>query len=70
MATATTNVVAGETCDDAANNGAGNGFCLTDCSAVQVCGDNVTNGTETCDDGLNNGAGSGFCLADCSGVQP
>ncbi|MGB8332831.1 MAG: hypothetical protein WCE62_22085 [Polyangiales bacterium] len=38
-----------ESCDDGPNNGAGDGFCLDDCSATQVCGDGTTNGTEFCE---------------------
>jgi cysteine-rich repeat protein len=60
---------AGEACDDGANNGTGDGFCLSDCSGVQTCGDSTANGTETCDDGANNGTGEGFCLSDCSATQ-
>ncbi|MEM6731903.1 MAG: hypothetical protein AAF658_10125, partial [Myxococcota bacterium] len=59
----------GETCDDGDDNNAGEGFCVADCSAEQVCGDGVTNGTETCDDGDATSNGEGSCVADCSATQ-
>jgi cysteine-rich repeat protein len=38
-----------EPCDD--GPGEGEGKCLDDCSAMQICGDGVLNGDEICDDG-------------------
>ncbi len=52
-----------EGCDDGVANGTGNGFCLSDCSVTQVCGDGTTNGTEECDD--NNLADGDGCSSAC-----
>lgn len=47
-------IVAGsELCDDGENNGAGYGFCQTDCSPGPRCGDGEVNGDEVCDNGVN-----------------
>jgi len=56
------NTSSGEVCDDGELNGVGDGYCLDDCSAVQVCGDGVVVGTEQCDDGGE----SPFCNLDCT----
>lgn len=53
-----------EFCDDGINNGAGQGFCIGDCSAVQGCGDGIVQGTEQCDDqNLDN---NDDCLNSCA----
>lgn len=59
----------GETCDEGAANGTGDGHCLGDCSAILLCGDGVITGPEICDDGSFNGTGNGYCLGDCSAMQ-
>jgi cysteine-rich repeat protein len=61
----TLNVTYGEECDDGENNGTGNGYCLSDCSAFQFCGDGTVNGTEKCDDSGE----SETCDSDCTDVE-
>ena len=58
-----TNGAAGEACDDGTDNGAGEGFCLANCSATQICGNGVKNGSEQCDD--NNVVNTDACTAEC-----
>lgn len=58
-----------EACDDAMDNGTGEGFCDADCAERQSCGDGELQGTEACDAGDTNGAGPGICVDDCSGEQ-
>jgi len=56
----------GETCDQAANNGKGYGFCSATCQLGPRCGDGIKNGSETCDDGIKNGTTTSACSATCS----
>jgi len=51
----TTDVAAGEGCDDGDKNDTGPGSCSDACAAVQTCGDGEKQGTENCDDGALNG---------------
>lgn len=47
-------IVAGaELCDDGDKNGAGYGFCDSDCTPGPRCGDGDKNGDEACDNGVN-----------------
>ncbi len=57
-----TDPVAGESCDDGAQNGT-DGMCTPTCDGVQVCGDGVVQGSEVCEDG--NFIGGDGCSADC-----
>ena len=50
-----TDVAAGEGCDDGDLNDTGPGSCSDACAAVQTCGDGEKQGTENCDDGELNG---------------
>ncbi|MFC1609575.1 NosD domain-containing protein, partial [Myxococcota bacterium] len=56
-----------EACDDADTIDNGEGGCLADCSAIQICGNGTVEGTEVCDDG-NTDDCVGHCLRDCSGT--
>ena len=59
--------VGAEACDNGTNNGAGEGFCLSDCTGIQTCNDGIRNGTEACDD--DGADGSYGCNNTCTGIQ-
>jgi hypothetical protein len=41
-----------EACDDGAQNDKGEGYCTTNCTQIQKCGDTIIQGTENSDDGV------------------
>lgn len=63
------NQAAGEACDDGDTESNGQGACVADCAAIQICGDGRTDGTELCDDGDTESNGDRSCVADCTTVQ-
>jgi fibro-slime domain-containing protein len=66
--------VAGEVCDNGANNQAiatayGKNICTVFCKPAPYCGDKAVNGAEGCDDGKNDGT-PGSCTTDCKSYVP
>ena len=64
-------IVAGEACDDGADNGAGYGRCKADCTLGPRCGDGIVQiDAEVCDAGANavtyGGARADVCAPGCS----